>query len=249
MKNYLSIFILLSLSFSVSAQGLKGIIKNASKKDSAGKVNMGSVFNAQKNSLSNDEIIKGLKEALEVGAERSTSKLSGVDGFFKDAAIKILMPAEAQKVEQKLRAMGMNKQVDNAILSMNRAAEDAAKDAVPIFINAIKGMSFQDAIGILKGGDYAATGYLKGKTTNALTEAFRPVIETSLQKVNATKYWNTVFTTYNKFSTEKVETDLLAYVTEKALTGIFLQLGQEEQKIRKDPMARTSDVLKKVFSK
>jgi hypothetical protein len=131
---------------------------------------------------------------------------------------------------------------------MNRAAEDAAKSAAPIFVNAVKQMSFQDAMGILKGGDFAATNYLKEKTTLSLTEAFRPVIENSLQKVNATKYWNTVFTTYNKFGTEKVNTDLTAYVTEKALTGIFYQLSLEEQKIRKDPLARTSDILKKVFA-
>ena len=144
--------------------------------------------------------------------------------------------------------MGLGKQVDNAILSMNRAAEDAAKNAAPIFVNAIKQMSIQDAFGILKGGDFAATNYLKQKTTASLTEAFRPVIENSLRKVNATKYWNTVFSTYNKFSAEKVNTDLPAYVTEKAMAGIFYQVGQEEQKIRKDPVARTTDILKKVFA-
>ncbi len=157
------------------------------------------------------------------------------------------MPAEAQKVEKTLRNMGMGRQVDNAILSMNRAAEDAAKQAAPIFINAVKQMSFQDALSILRGGDFAATNFLKEKTTLALTEAFRPVIESSVEKVGATKYWNTLFTTYNKFSAEKVNTDLSAYVTEKALAGIFYQLGLEEQKIRKDPFARTSDILKKVF--
>lgn len=144
--------------------------------------------------------------------------------------------------------MGLGKQVDDAILSMNRGAEDAAKNVTPIFINAIKGMSFSDALAILKGGDFAATGYLKDKTTSQLTEAFRPVIENSLQKVNATKHWNTIFSTYNKFSSEQVNTDLTAYVTEKALAGIFYQLGLEEQKIRKDPVARTTDILKKVFS-
>ena len=158
------------------------------------------------------------------------------------------MPPEAQKVEKKLRSIGMGKQVDDAILSMNRAAEDAAKSAAPIFINAIKQMSIHDAFWILKGGDFAATNYLKDKTTASLTEAFRPVIESSLKKVNATKYWNTVFTTYNKFTTEKVNPDLPAYVTEKAMAGIFYQVGQEEQKIRKDPVARTTDLLKKVFA-
>ena len=159
------------------------------------------------------------------------------------------MPEEAKKVEQKLRSIGLGKQVDNAILSMNRAAEDASKSAAPIFINAIKQMSIQDAAGILRGGDFAATDFLKSKTTNNLTEAFRPVIEQSLAKVDATQYWNSVFSTYNKFSAEKVNTDLSAYVTEKALQGIFHEVALQEQKIRKDPMAQTTDLLKKVFSK
>ena len=226
------------------------MIKNATKKDSSGKTSVDKMLGISggKSSLSNQEIIGGLKEALQVGTEKGTAKLSAVDGFFKDAVIKILMPEEAKKAEKTLRGMGLGRQVDNAILSMNRAAEDAAKSAAPIFINAIKGMSFQDALGILRGGDNAATNYLKDKTTISLTEAFRPVIENSLKKVDATKYWNTVFTTYNKLSAEKVNPDLSAYVTEKALSGIFYQVAQEEQKIRKDPFARTSDLLKKVFS-
>ena len=184
---------------------------------------------------------------MQVGTNKGAAKLSAVDGFFKDAAIKILMPDEAKKAEKTLRNMGLGKQVDDAILSMNRAAEDAAKSAAPIFVNAIKGMSFQDALSILRGADTAATGYLKSKTTASLTEALRPVIENSLKKVNATKYWNTVFTTYNKFTLQKVNPDLAAYVTEKALVGIFYQIAQEEKNIRKDPLARTSDLLKKVF--
>ncbi|MCW3118698.1 MAG: hypothetical protein JWM28_2780 [Chitinophagaceae bacterium] len=239
---------LLSVSF-LNAQ----ILKNILKKDSSGKNGIGKVLSSGSGKLgaglSTDEIANGLKEALQVGATKGSEKLSSVDGFFKDAVIKILMPEEAKKVEQTLRSFGFGKQVDNAILSMNRAAEDAAKNAAPIFINAIKQMSIQDALGILQGGDFAATDYLKNKTTIALTEAFRPVIEQSLEKVNATKYWNTLFTTYNKFSAEKVNTDLPAYVTEKGLAGIFYQVGQEEQKIRKDPLARTSDILKKVFAK
>ncbi len=227
-------------------------LKNIFKKDSSGKSGLDKIVqklpNKGSGSLTNDEVISGLKEALEVGTQRGTDKLSAIDGFFKDAAIKILMPPEAEKVEKTLRNVGMGKQVDHAILSMNRAAEDAAKSATSIFIDAIKQMSIQDAFGILKGGDYAATNYLKEKTTASLTEAFRPVIENSLKKVDATKYWNTVFTTYNKFSSEKVNTDLPAYVTDKALSGIFYQVGQEEQKIRKDPVARTTDILKKVFA-
>jgi hypothetical protein len=198
--------------------------------------------------LTNDEIVAGLKEALTVGAQRGTDKISAVDGFFKNAALKILMPEEAKKVEETLRGIGMGKQVDQAILTMNRAAEDAAKSAAPIFINAVKGMSIQDAVGILKGGDNAATNYLKSKTTAELTAAFRPVIEKSLQKVDATKYWNTVFTNYNRVSKDKVNTDLPTYVTEKALTGIFNQLAEEEKNIRKDPAARTTEILKKVFN-
>jgi hypothetical protein len=248
MKRSLLFSALILFSFAIHAQGLKGMIKNATKKDSTGKSSVEKILGStSKTSLTNDEIITGLKEALQVGAERGTTKLSSVDGFFKEAAIKILMPEEAKKAEKTLRNMGMGKQVDNAILSMNRAAEDAAKSAAPIFINAVKEMSINDALGILKGGDFAATDYLKGKTTASLTEAFRPVIESSLEKVNATKYWNTVFSAYNKFSAEKVNPDLSAYVTEKALAGIFYQLAQEEQKIRKDPFARTSDILKKVF--
>ena len=238
---------LLALGFSsLQAQGLKGLIKKVSKDSSLNKV-VSQVPSSSKG-LTNEDIISGLKEALSVGTNNGTNKLSMVDGFFKDAALKILMPAEAQKVEKKLRDIGMGKQVDNAILSMNRAAEDAAKSAAPIFLSAIKGITIQDGLGILKGGDFAATNYLKGKTLAQLTEAFRPIIEQSLQKVNATKYWNTVFSTYNTFSKEKVNTDLTAYVTEKATAGIFYQVSLEEQKIRKDPLARTTDILKKVFS-
>ena len=241
-------FMLLMVS-GVYSQGLKGMINKATKKDSSGKSSIDRMMGGSMASgLSTDEIANGLKEALKVGAEKGTTKLSSADGFFKDAAIKILMPEEAQKAEQKLRSLGLGKQVDNAILTMNRAAEDAAKSAAPIFINAIKSMSIQDAVGILKGGDFAATNFLKNKTTLELINMFRPVIETSLQKVDATKYWNTVFTNYNRFSADKVNPNITAYVTEKALAGIFYQVGLEEQQIRKDPVARTSDILKKVFS-
>jgi len=246
MKKILFLSVSTLLFFSLSNAQLNRFFK----KDSSGKTGLDKVIQKvpAKSGLTNDEVVNGLKEALEVGTKNGTQKISAVDGFFKDAVIKILMPPEAQKAEKTLRNVGLGKQVDDAILSMNRAAEDAAKSAAPIFIAAIKQMSIQDAFGILKGGDFAATNYLKDKTTTSLTEAFRPVIENSLKKVDATKYWNTVFTTYNKFSTEKVNTDLAAYVTEKALTGIFYQVGQEEQKIRKDPAARVTDILKKVFA-
>jgi hypothetical protein len=241
MKKIATLLLLALTCYSSSeAQGLKGLLNKA--KDAV---------SGKPGALSNDDIIAGLKEALVVGSERGSSTLSQVDGFFANAALKILLPPEAQKVENTLRKAGLGKQVDDAILSMNRAAEDACKSAAPIFGNAIKQMSFQDALGILKGSDTAATGYLRGKTTNELAAAFRPVIEQSLEKVNATKYWNTLITTYNKINIlggQKINPDLSAYVTDKALNGIFFQVAIEEKSIRKDPVARTSDILKKVFA-
>lgn len=197
--------------------------------------------------LTTADIVAGLKQALTVGTQNSTNRLSAVDGFFADAAIKVLMPPEAQKVESTLRNFGLGSLVDKAVVSMNRAAEDAAKSATPIFVDAIKQMTINDAIGILKGGDFAATNYFKQKTTLALTSAFKPVISKSLDKVNATKYWSDIFTAYNRFTTNPVNTDLSAYVTGKAIDGIFHEVSLEEQKIRKDPAARVTDLLKKVF--
>lgn len=199
--------------------------------------------------LTNADIVAGLKEALTIGTQNSSGQLSAVDGFFKNAAIKILVPEEAQKVEKKLRDLGMGSLVDKAVLSMNRAAEDAAKGAGNIFINAIRQMTITDAVNILKGGDFAATNFFKAKTTDALTQSFKPVIEKSLKNVNATKYWSDVTSVYNQFSSTKVTTDLGAYVTQKAMDGIFYEVGLEEQKIRKDPVARTTELLKKVFGK
>ncbi|MGE7775653.1 DUF4197 domain-containing protein [Chitinophaga sp. NPDC101104] len=193
------------------------------------------------------QIAAGLKEALSIGAQNSASRLSAPNGFFANAMLKILMPPEAQKVESTLRNLGMGNVVDKAILAMNRGAEEAAKSAAPIFVNAIKQMSITDAIGILRGGDFAATNYFKQKTTSALTTAFSPVINNALKKVDATKYWADVFTVYNKFSKTPVNTDLTAYVTERAISGIFHEVGAEEQKIRKDPAARVTELLKTVF--
>ena len=197
--------------------------------------------------LSNTEIISGLREALSVGTNNSVRQLSSVDGFLANAAIKILMPEEAKKVESTLRSVGMGNLVDKAITSMNRAAEDAAKGAGNIFIGAIRQMTITDGVNILRGGDFAATNYFKGKTTDALTNSFRPVIENALRNTNATKHWKDVFSAYNTFSKNPVNTDLTAYVTQRAMDGIFFQVGLEEQKIRKDPVARTTEILKRVF--
>jgi hypothetical protein len=197
--------------------------------------------------LNTAQIAAGLKEALTIGTQNSANRVSSVNGFFANAALKILMPPEAQKVESTLRSVGLGSVVDKAVLSMNRGAEEAAKSATPIFVNAIKQMTITDAIGILRGGDFAATNYFKQKTTAALTTAFRPVINDALKKVDATKYWGDLFTVYNRFSSTKVNTDLSAYVTERAVAGIFHEVALEEQKIRKDPAARVTDLLKTVF--
>lgn len=198
----------------------------------------------------NSEAVAALKDALKIGAQNATGKLSAVNGFFGNQLIKIMMPPEAQKVEATLRAAGMGSYVDKAILSMNRAAEDASGKAVNIFINTITTMSVQDGISIVKGGQGAATNYLKAKTTPQLTEAFRPIIQGSLNKTNATKYWTDVFTLYNKLPlTQKVNTDLTAYVTERALSGLFVTISDEENKIRNNASARVTDILKKVFGK
>jgi hypothetical protein len=238
MKKALLILCTISLTYAVSAQGLLNKAKETLNKATKG----------GGTSLSTEEVVAGLKEALAVGATNSSGKLSVADGFFKDAAVKILMPEQVQKVEKKMRMLGMGKLVDNTILSMNRAAEDASKSAADIFISAIKKMSISDAMGILRGTDTSATSYLRTATTAELTTAFRPVIETSLQKVDATKYWKDFFSAYNKISSEPVNTDLTAYVTERAMKGIFHYVAEEEKKIRKDPAARVTDVLKKVFA-
>ena len=245
MKKIVFVFLLISATQLANAQ-FKKLLKNPFQKDSSGKYSIGSSLS----SLSTDDIAGGLKEALNKGVETGTTKLSAADGFFKDAAIKILMPPEAQKAEKALRSAGLGNEVDKAILTMNRAAEDASKSAAPIFLNAIKTMTITDAVNILKGNDSAATTYLKASTTSALTAAFRPVVDSSLTKVDATKYWTTLTTTYNQIPlVKKVETDLTTYVTGKALEGLFHEIALQEKDIRKNPAARTTDLLQKVFAK
>ncbi len=199
--------------------------------------------------LSTSDMSGALREALQVGAKKAAGRLSAPNGFFSNALIKILMPPDAKKVERTLRQAGLGDQVDKAILGMNRAAEDASAKAVPIFVDAITHMTIQDALSILQGGNTAATEYLKARTTASLTRAFRPVIEVSLKKVQATEYWNEVFSTYNKLPLvrNKINPDLPAYVTERALNGMFVALAEEESKIRLDPAARVSSLLQKVF--
>jgi len=249
MKKFTFVLLAVATVSFVNAQGLLGKIKKATSKDSSGNILSSIGKSGSGKGLSNDEIINGLKEALTIGTDSASKRLHKTDAFFTNAAIKILMPLEAQKVESTLRKAGLGSLADKAILSMNRAAEDAAGGISGIFIDAVKQMTVTDGLKILKGGDFAATDYLKLNTTAKLTEKMRPVIEASLAKVNATTYWKDAFTAYNKIPLTKsqVNPDLAAYVTDKAMSGIFYSIGQEEQKIRKDPAAQVTSLLKKVF--
>lgn len=199
-------------------------------------------------SLSQQDATAGLKEALIQGIGKGTDIVSKLDGFYKNPEIKIPFPPEASAVESKLRSIGLGKQADDVVLSINRAAEDAAVEAKNIFVDAIKAMTFEDALAIVRGNDNAATAYLQRTTTPRLVEKFTPIIKTSLDKVNATKYWSTAINSYNKIPfVTKMNPDLTSYVTQKAIEGLFVMIAKEELAIRKDPGARTSEILRKVF--
>lgn len=252
MKKLLLSFVLVSSISLAQAQTLKDLINEGQKL-----LNGGGNFNSNTNgnngllggALSNGEIVNGLKEALRIGTQNASGQLNKTNGFFGNQLIKIAMPQEVKKMEATLRSFGFNKQCDNLILSLNRAAEDAAGKAVPIFVNAITSMNISDGLNILRGGNNAATEFLKRTTTGALSQAFRPVIENSLGKVGATRYWKDVFTLYNKLpiTRNKVNTDLTGYVTERALNGLFVTVAKEETNIRQNPAARVNDLLRRVF--
>jgi hypothetical protein len=252
MKKQILLTVIISSSFFfTNAQSLNDLIGEG-KKLIDGIVN---TVNQQQgvglfgNNLSNTDIVNGLKEALRIGSQNASGKLNQTNGFFGNQLIKIMMPPEARQIESTLRSFGFNRQCDNLILSLNRAAEDAAGKAVPIFVNAITNMNIQDGLQILRGGNNAATEYLKRVTTQSLTQAFRPVIQQSLGRVDATRYWNDIFTVYNRLpiTRQKVNTDLVGYVTERALNGLFTTLAQEEANIRQNPAARVNDILRRVF--
>ncbi len=198
---------------------------------------------------SNQEISSGIKEALQQGIIKSSDQLSAANGFFGNAAVKILFPPQAQKAEATLRKLGLNKLCDNVILSLNRAAEDAAKEAKPIFISALKQMSVKDAANILLGPGDAATQYFKRTTTDSLANKFRPVVHNSLDKVGATQYYSQAATAYNKvpFSSGKVDPDIENYVTQKAISGLFVEIAQQELQIRQNLSSRPTALLQKVF--
>lgn len=198
--------------------------------------------------LSNGEVISGLKEALTIGTNNSTSLTSKLDGYYKNPEIFIPFPEEAIKVKEKVEALGMKKQVDEFVMTMNRAAETASKEATPIFVNAVKEMTIADGFAILRGNDNAATMYLKEKTSGQLKVKFNPVVKNAIEKVHVTKYWNPVINTYNKIPfVDKQNPNLDDYITTKAMDGLFIMIEKEEKKIRKDPLARVTDILKRVF--
>ena len=199
--------------------------------------------------LTQAEIGNGLKEALNNGISKQVTKLTTTDGFFKNEAVKILLPEELKIVDTKLRQIGLSSLADEGLKVLNRAAEDAVKEATPIFVDAVKQMTFNDAKNILMGNNTAATTYLQNTTSNALYSKFNPVIKNSFAKVGADKVWNNIITKYNSIPlVTKVNPDLTDYTTNKAMDGVFKMIAVEEGNIRTNLNARSSDLLKKVFA-
>lgn len=232
--------------FVVSCDTLKEAEKSVNNVISGGNTN-----NSGGGGLTNDEVIKGLKSALEVGINNATNLTSKVDGFNKNLEIRIPWPDDAKDARQKLIDLGMENQVKKFEETLNRAAEEASKGAVDIFVAAITNMSINDAMGILKGEDNAATNYLRNTTSGALKDKFKPVVKNAIEKVELTKYWEPLMNAYNKTTIltgkENINPDLETYVTNLGIKGLFTMVEKEEAKIRKDPIARVNDILKKVF--
>jgi len=195
------------------------------------------------------DIAGGLKEALNNGITKQVTKLTASDGFYKNQMVKILLPEELKKVDSGLRKIGLGSLADEGLKAINRTAEDAVKEATPIFVDAIKGMTFTDAKNILMGNESAATTYLQSSTSTALYAKFNPVIKNSYAKVGADKVWANIINKYNAIPlVKKVNPDLTDYTTNKAMEGVFKMIGVEEKNIRTDLSSRTSDLLKKVFA-
>lgn len=207
------------------------------------------VVNQLPQGMGNTEIANGLKEALTVGIEKQVSKLTKPDGFFKNELVRILLPEELQKVDKTLRDIGLGNLADEGLRVLNRAAEDAVSEATPIFVNAVKNISFTDAKQILMGSDDAATKYLSSSTSTDLYNKFKPVIENSFQKVGADKIWENLITRYNNLPmTKDVNPNLTDYVTNEALAGVYTMIALEEKEIRSKVASRTTDTLKKIFA-
>jgi hypothetical protein len=255
-KILLSLFLLPMGVASVHAQSLNDMLNKAKKiANDNGVISASQTTTTYRKEptpvslMNNEEIGKGLREALKLGSQKATQSLSATNGFFGNQLIKILMPPEVQNIEAKMRQFGMGRVVDNAILSMNRAAEDASSQALPILVGAITSFTIQDALSILNGGDNAATNLLRSRTTPQITEAFRPVISRSMSKYNVEQLWAQVFSVYNGLPIikSKVNTDLTGYITDRALSGLFTTIGGEEKKIRLDPIGTGSDIITRVF--
>lgn len=236
-----STILLACIALQFTSYSQSGLLNKA--KNAAGGLTKGST-----SGLTNEEVVKGLKEALTIGTNNSAAVASVTDGFNKNPAIYIPWPAEAQAMKDKLIQLGFQAKVAEFETSLNRAAEEAAKSAAPIFVDAVTGMSVGDGFAILKGQDTAATHYLREKTYAPLKEKFQPVVKTAIEKVNVTAYWTSLVTTYNKIpGVKKQNPDLNEYVTNKAINGLMVLIGKEEAKIRNNAGAQVTDLLKKVF--
>jgi hypothetical protein len=243
LRFFFIVFTLFSLS---STAQLKGLMNKDSLSKKAGALKKG----GSKTKLSHEEVVKGLKEALAIGAGNASGLASKLDGFYQNPRIFIPWPEEAAEMKAKLIKMGFTKKINEFEMSLNRAAEEAAKQAVPVFTTAVAEMSVQDGFAILNGADTAATNYLRKTTYSPLYDKFLPVTKEAIQKVDVTKYWSPLVKAYNAMpGVKKQNPDLDQYVTNKAINGLMVLISDEEIKIRKDPAARVTDLLKKVFGK
>lgn len=199
--------------------------------------------------VTEEEAGEGIKQALSQGLGKAVTSLNVTDGFFKHELYKVLLPEEARRIENTMRTLGLGSLIDQAVLAINRGAEDAVGYAKPIFVDAITSMTLSDALGIVRGGDTSATHYFRNKTSDKLYAAFYPVIQTSLNKVSATRYYDDLINRYNDFPTtiRKINPDLSAHVTSRATQALFDMIAREEKNIRENPVARTTELLRKVF--
>lgn len=245
------IFLLLLIAPVISLAQLKTVSKKVKTKVTSVKTKVTTTVTtptSTSNITNSIDIAAGLKEALNNGITKEVSKLTAIDGFYKNEAVKILMPEELQKVESTLRKFGMGNLAEQGILAMNRAAEDAVKEATPIFVNAVKNMTITDAKSILLGNENAATIYLQGTTNKELYAKFSPVVQQSISKVGADTIWNMIITKYNQIPlVNKVNPDITDYITNKAMDGVFKMIAVEEKNIRTDLKSRTSPLLQSVF--
>jgi len=237
MKNIVYFIVSVCIFCSCSSQAVKSILDSVNTGTSSG-------------ALTNSEVIAGLKEALTIGARESATSASKVDGFYKNSKIAIPFPAEAQKVKDVLSTTGFSKQIAAFEESMNRAAEEAAKGAFDVFAGAVREMTIQDGFAILNGGDMAATNYLREKTSIPLKQKFSPIVKNAIDKVNVTSYWNPLVNAYNMVpGVTKQNPNLEEYITGKAIDGLMTLIAEQEMKIRQDPAAQVTALLKKVFGK